>query len=142
MQNGHIDEETNARALVLIQPMREDKHVLKKVWSRIVRQGGTMGQQAVYSAMLMFYAFRRRELPLYARSIVIGTFGYFLTVFDAVPDLMPLIGYTDDLGVLSFGLVTIAAYINDEVRMKARKAVKRVFPQLDFVSLQAVDAKL
>jgi len=122
--------------------MEEQESVLVRVWTRIARNSKAIGQQTVYALMLMYYAFRRKGIPIYARSIVIGTFGYFLVVFDTVPDLIPLIGYTDDLGVLSFGLVTIAAYINDEVRIKARKAVRKVFPQLDLEMLHAVDVKL
>jgi uncharacterized membrane protein YkvA (DUF1232 family) len=136
------EDETKDLRLVLIEPMEEHESVLTKVWRRVTRHGSAIGQQTVYAAMLMYYAFRRKGIPIYARSIIIGVFGYFLAVFDAIPDLTPVIGFTDDLGVLSFGLVTIAAYINDEVRIKARQAVKKVFPQLDFEVLQAVDAKL
>ena len=39
---------------------------------------------------------------------------------DAIPDLSPFIGYTDDLGVLMYGLVMIAAYIDQDVRASAR----------------------
>lgn len=90
----------------------------------------------------MFYAFRRKDLPCYARGIVIGTLGYFLNPFDGIPDLSPLLGYTDDLGVLSFGLVSIAAHINDEIRIRARKGVQRIFRDVDLAQLQVVDARL
>ena len=142
MQIVQPDEETKERGLVLIEPMEEHESILAKVWGRISRHSSEIGQQTAYALMLMYYAFRSKRIPLYARSIVFGTFGYFLAVFDTVPDLIPLIGYTDDLGVLSFGLVTIAAYINDDVRIQARKAVRRVFPTMDLETLQAVDAKL
>lgn len=122
--------------------MKDKQRFLTSVWAKILKHSVAIGQKTVYSVLLMFYAFRRKETPTFARSIIIGVLGYFLAPLDAIPDLSPILGYTDDFGVLSFGLVTIAAYINDEVRINARKALKRLFGELDFESLKVVDAKL
>jgi hypothetical protein len=47
------------------------------------------------------------------------------------------------VGVLSFGLVTIACYVNDEVRIKARKKVKKWFGKsFDLAELKEVDDKI
>ncbi|HLF63018.1 MAG TPA: YkvA family protein [Saprospiraceae bacterium] len=122
--------------------MEEKERFFTSIWHKLLKHGKAIGQKTVYSVLLMFYAFRRNGTPHFAKGIIIGTLGYFLSPFDAIPDLSPIIGYTDDLGVLSFGLVAIAAYINDEVRIKARKALHRLFKELDLESLKAVDNKL
>lgn len=122
--------------------MKDKQRFLTSVWDKILKHSKAIGQKTVYSVLLMFYAFNRKETPRFAKGIIIGTLGYFLSPFDAIPDLSPIIGYTDDLGVLSFGLVTIAGNINDEIRIKARKALKRLFGELDFEALKVVDAKL
>lgn len=74
----------------------------------------------LYAALLMYYAFRRSDTPPWAKRIVMGAFVYLFTPLDAIPDLSPFIGYTDDLGVLMYGLVMIAAYIDQDVRASAR----------------------
>lgn len=89
-----------------------------KLFTRIIKKGGI---SLIYSALLLFYAFRRTDLPVWARSIILGALGYLLTPIDSIPDLTPFLGYTDDLGILSYALVMIAAYINDEVRQKAQR---------------------
>jgi hypothetical protein len=43
-----------------------------------------------------------RKRQAWAKNIILGTLGYLLAPFDAIPDLSPIIGYTDDIGVLSF----------------------------------------
>ncbi len=58
------------------------------------------GLKVVYSVLLMYYAYRRSDTPYWAKRIIIGVLGYFIMPFDALPDLTPIIGYTDDLGVL------------------------------------------
>ena len=113
-----------------------------KFWKKISRFAHQAGVKTVYSALLLFYAYRRKETPTWAKSIVLGTLGYLISPFDALPDLTPIIGYTDDIGVLSFGLVTIACYINDSVRANARQQLGRLFRDFREEDLQEVDAKL
>lgn len=100
------------------------------------------GLKVVYSALLMFYAFTRKETPVWAKNIILGVLGYFVAPIDAVPDLTPLIGYTDDLGVLSFGLVTIACYVNEEVRNRAKLRLRDWFGTYDEAELVEIDSQL
>ena len=100
------------------------------------------GLKVVYSVLLLYYAYRRSDTPIWAKRIIIGVLGYFISPIDALPDLTPILGYTDDLGVLSFGLVTIAAYINDEVRITARKKLQDWFGEFNVEELQEVDRQL
>jgi uncharacterized membrane protein YkvA (DUF1232 family) len=80
-----------------------------------------LSQQMIYAVLLLYYAYKRKETPPWAKKIILGSLAYFLSPIDSIPDLTPVIGFTDDLGVMSFGIVTIACYINEEVRTKARK---------------------
>lgn len=114
-----------------------------KFFDKIKKYAQQAGMKVVYTAMLLYYAYKRKETPMWARNVILGTLGYFISPIDALPDLTPLIGYTDDVGVLSFGLVTIACYVNDEVRIKARKKVKKWFGKsFDLAELKEVDDKI
>lgn len=110
--------------------------------SKIKQYFRDAGIKVVYSALLLYYAFTRKETPLWAKNIIIGVLGYFISPIDALPDLTPIIGYTDDLGVLSFGLVTLACYINTEVKGKAKNKLKDWFGEYDEKELEEVDAQL
>ena len=96
----------------------------------------------LYSALLMFYAFRRNETPSWAKRIIIGALVYLLVPVDAIPDISPVIGYTDDLGVLMYGLVMVAAYINDQVRSSARQKLKAWIGPVNESILTKVDRML
>lgn len=101
-----------------------------------------IGLKSVYTVLLMYFAYRRKETPFWAKNIVIGVLGYLLAPIDFMPDLTPIIGFTDDLGILSFGLVTIAAYINDDVRKKAREKLFKWFPNYNAAELVEIDRKI
>lgn len=120
----------------------KDRFTESRFWKFIERRSRSFGQGTIYTALLLFYAYKRKDTPGWAKRIVLGTLGYFLYPLDAVPDLSPLIGYTDDIGILSFGLVTIAAYVNQEVKDNARKHLQRWFKDTDEDAIQSVDKRL
>jgi len=119
-----------------------DKFSESKLWKKINAYAKESGQGTIYSALLMFYAWKRKETPTWAKNIVIGALGYFLSPIDGIPDLTPFLGFTDDLGVLSFGLVAISCYINDEVRNNARAKMTTWFGELNEEELDKVDEEL
>lgn len=103
----------------------------ERLANKINKTFGSLGQKVVYMVLLLYNAFRHDDTPAWAKNIIIGALGYFLSPFDAIPDLSPFLGYTDDLGIMSFGLVAIACYINDEVRDKAKGQLKNFFGTID-----------
>lgn len=111
-------------------------------WTKLQKHAKKLGVKTVYTALLFFYAFKRKDTPRWAKNIIIGTLGYLLAPIDLIPDLTPLIGFTDDLGLLSFGLVGIAAFINDEVKEQSREHLKKWFGDYDDDQLKQVDEQL
>lgn len=109
---------------------------------KIVAIAKSAGSRTIYTAMLLYFAYQRKDTPAWAKRIVLGALGYLVVPIDAIPDLSPFIGLTDDVGVLSFGLVTIAAYINDEVREKARAQVSKLLPTVEEEDFEAVEKQL
>ncbi|MDH3648694.1 MAG: DUF1232 domain-containing protein [Saprospiraceae bacterium] len=101
-----------------------------------------IGMQTVYAALLMFFAYKRTDTPTWAKRIILGALAYLLAPVDLLPDLSPFFGFTDDLGVLLFGLVSIAAYINKDIREKARAQLGQWFGTIDMEQLSAVDRHL
>ncbi|MEM9887767.1 MAG: YkvA family protein [Bacteroidota bacterium] len=112
------------------------------LWNSLRNFAKSIGVKTSYMILLLFYAYKRKETPAWARRIVIGTLGYFITLFDAIPDLTPFVGFTDDIGILSFGLVTIAAYINEDVRTQARERLGKWFGEYEEQELVEIDQKL
>lgn len=98
-----------------------------------------LGVKLAYIALLQFYAYKNPSTPRWAKNIILGALGYLLTPIDTVVDVTPFIGYTDDIGVLSFALVTISAYITDDVKIKARKKLQKWSGTLDMKSIQEVE---
>lgn len=114
----------------------------KRLMSLLKKGFAFLGVKVLYSALLLFYAYQRSETPIWAKNIILGTLGYLISPIDMLPDLTPVLGYTDDLGVLSFGLVTIASYVNIETKEKAKEKMNSWFPTWDKSLVQEIDDKL
>lgn len=111
-------------------------------WAKLGRYARRIGLKAVYTALLMFYAYQRKETPFWAKNIILGVLGYLLAPLDFLPDLAPIIGFTDDIGILTVGLVTIASYVNDDVRVKARTKIEQWFPDYNKEEIIEIESKL
>ena len=59
--------------------------------------------------------------PLWVKAIAAAALAYFILPLDAIPDLLPIIGLSDDISVLTAALTAISVHITDEHRRKARE---------------------
>ena len=98
---------------------------------KLTRYAKTAGKEVVEKALWLYYATQEETTPAWAKTTIYGALGYFIMPLDAIPDLSPLIGYSDDLGVLALAIATVAAYINDGVKEKTTKKMKEWFNNED-----------
>lgn len=101
-----------------------------------------MGASLVYAVMLLFYAYQEPDTPKWAKSTIIGAIGYLISPIDSIPDLTPFLGFTDDMGIVMFGLVTIACYITEDVRVKAKTRLLNLLPRTEDEIFAEIDSRL
>lgn len=89
-------------------------------WEKIRKFGKKAGYKVVYAALLLFYCLKDGNVPAWAKTVIIGSLAYFISPLDAIPDIVPVAGFTDDLGSLVAALGIVAVYINDDIRQKAK----------------------
>ena len=107
-----------------------------KLWNKIAQFGKQIGGQGVYSALLLFYAYKRTDTPRWAKNIIIGVVGYFIAPIDVIPDLTPILGYTDDIKLLAVAVGTLGAYINADVKEQAKGKLRswNIDPSTDLLA--------
>ncbi len=94
---------------------------------KLARAALAAGREVVEKALWLYFAAQRPDTPGWAKATVYGALAYFIMPFDAIPDLAPVAGYTDDLGVLLVAVATIARYVDDSVKEQARATMTRWF---------------
>lgn len=58
---------------------------------------------------------------------MMGALAYLLLPTDGIPDFLPVIGFTDDIGIIAASLATVAFYINDRVKAQAKEKISDWF---------------
>ncbi|MBL4865016.1 MAG: DUF1232 domain-containing protein [Pseudomonadales bacterium] len=96
-------------------------------WSKAKGFARTAGIEVMSKATLLFYAAKSDKTPLWAKTIIYGALGYFINSMDAIPDLTPVVGFADDLGVLVAAIAAVAAFISPESKRKAEIKIEQWF---------------
>src|SRR6201991_2672894 len=72
-----------------------------------------------------YYCAFDSRTPRHVQAALLGAIAYFVLPFDFVPDMLPVLGFTDDAAVLATALRMVATHITPEHRDAARAALKR-----------------
>ncbi len=100
---------------------REKSRVRRTFWPKF-RRLATRLPFAEDLVAAYFCAFDR-DTPRRVQVALIGALAYFVLPFDFVPDMMPLIGFTDDAAVLATAIKLVASHITPRHREAARRVI-------------------
>lgn len=100
-------------------------------WNKIKNVFRKAGIKVVYTALTLYYTYQKKDTPTWAKGVIIGALGYFISPIDAIPDITPGIGYADDIGVLLAAVATVSAYIDGEVKQYAKAKLHDWFGDFD-----------
>lgn len=98
-----------------------------RFWKKLAPNARSIGRGAVEKALYLYYAVQNPATPKWARRVIYGALGYFILPLDAIPDLAPLIGYTDDMAVMAAALATVTFYITPDVKAQAHRKMAEWF---------------
>ena len=102
---------------------REQAYVRRRFWSKLRRFAAAL--PFAEDLLTAWYCAFDRETPRRVQAALVGALAYFVLPFDVIPDMMPVLGFTDDAAVLATALRLVATNIRDEHREAARAALKR-----------------
>lgn len=94
-------------------------------WKKITQYAKKAGEGTITQALKLYYAAKDPDTPAWAKTTIYGALGYFISPIDAIPDFTPVLGYTDDLGVLAAAIGIVALHIKEEHAEQARQTLKR-----------------
>lgn len=129
-----------------IKELENEKYVVAysedKLFNKIIKFAKKAGIKLVYVVLLLFYTLQKSTTPKFAKSIIIGGLGYFIMPLDIVSDFIPVIGFTDDLTALISVLITVALFIDEDIKLKSKLKLREWFGDFDHKELDDVDDKL
>lgn len=78
---------------------KKKEFVEENLWVKLEKFGKKIS--FAKDIVALFRYMQDPNVSWYRKSIVVGALVYFIVPIDAIPDLTPLVGYLDDLGVIT-----------------------------------------
>ena len=114
----------------------------ESLWEKIKKFSKAAGVKVVYAVLLLYYAMKDSGVSLKTKLFIAASLGYFIMPADAILDFTPLIGYSDDLGVLLFALKQVSSAITPAVKEKAHSKITEWFPDADENEMAELEQKM
>src|SRR6266571_4661088 len=73
-----------------------------------------------------YYCAFDRDTPLHVKATLVGAIAYFVLPIDAIPDVLPVLGFTDDAAVLATAIKLVSGHILPAHKEAARNALNRL----------------
>ena len=96
-------------------------------WQKVKKYAKRAGEEVIEKALQLYYAAQDPDTPVWAKTVIYGALAYFIMPVDAIPDAIPVAGFTDDLGALAAALSTVAKFITPEIEKQARAKLRDWF---------------
>jgi uncharacterized membrane protein YkvA (DUF1232 family) len=96
-------------------------------WAKVRTAALAAGREGIHKALCLYYSACDPATPMWAKGAILGALGYFIFPIDAIPDAIPVIGYSDDLAVLAAAVLAVAAHLTPEHRKRADETIRTWF---------------
>lgn len=94
---------------------------------KIAKYGKLIGMEVLYKVVQLWYVLQRDDVPKSTKALIMGALGYLIAPLDFLPDLTPILGYSDDMVAVTFAMLKIQGYIDDGIREKAKTFLANIF---------------
>lgn len=96
-------------------------------WDKVKSVAGKAGEKVIRTALILFYCMKSSNTNVKDKAIIIGALGYFILPVDLIPDIIPVLGFTDDLAALTLAYNSVKKSATPDVVAQADTKVKEWF---------------
>lgn len=98
-----------------------------RLWKKIERVAKKVGATVLLPVFTLYYMLQDDKVSLQHKAYIVGALGYFILPIDLIPDgVLPVIGFTDDIAVMTLVLKLVKDSITPEIKARANQRVAEV----------------
>ncbi len=117
----HMEFAVIPKHIDIEQAGRDEQLVARGFWPKFRRVAARL--PFAEDLLAAYYAATDRRTPRSVRAVLLAALAYFVLPADAIPDVAPLLGFTDDAAVLAAALKTLARHIRPDHHRRAQQAL-------------------
>lgn len=92
--------------------------------SKLNKVGKKLGSYVLEKVVLLYFVLKDSDTPAKSKVFIMSALGYFILPVDLIPDIIPILGYGDDLALLIKVIHSVSKNIKEEHRIEAKKKVE------------------
>ncbi|MBM3071566.1 DUF1232 domain-containing protein [Enterobacter sp. RHBSTW-00994] len=96
-------------------------------WAKAKMYCKSIGRTSLEQVFTLYYALESEKCSTKDKTIIYGALAYLVSPIDLIPDLTPVLGYTDDMAMIAAALVAVTGCIDDVVKGKAKGKADELF---------------
>lgn len=96
-------------------------------WKKVKSVAKKAGAEVIFTALKLYYVASSESTPFWAKTVIYGALGYLIIPADLIADVIPVVGYVDDLAVMAMALGTVECFLTEDVILQARKKLSEWF---------------
>lgn len=100
---------------------KQEKSVRRNFWRTLARAADRI--PFAEDVVAAYYTALDTNTPTRVRMTLMGALAYFVLPFDSIPDVLALVGFTDDIAVLTLAIAAVRSHMTDAHRLAARRAI-------------------
>jgi uncharacterized membrane protein YkvA (DUF1232 family) len=106
---------------------KETKFSSNNLFNKISKVFKLAGKGLIEKVFLLYSVLSDENVAGHTKLTILSGLSYFILPFDAIPDFLLGIGFTDDLSVLMGIIYMLSSTITQEHKEKANKLIKKYF---------------
>jgi uncharacterized membrane protein YkvA (DUF1232 family) len=103
---------------------RDEASVREGLWTKLQKFAASL--PIAEDLLTAYYCAFDRNTPNHVRAALLGALAYFVLPIDVMPDLLPIVGFSDDAVVLAGAIRLVWVHIQPAHREAAREALTRL----------------
>ena len=105
----------------------QENYSESKLLTKITSVARWAGAKMVYAVLLLYYVLRSPNVSMADKSKIYGALGYFILPTDLILDIIPIVGYSDDMAAIMWAIHTVAKNITPEIKEQAKAKLSEWF---------------
>ena len=98
-----------------------------RFWKKVERVAKKVGATVLLPVFTLYYMLQDDKVSLRHKAYIVGALGYFILPIDLIPDgILPVIGFTDDIAVMTLVLKLVKDSITPEIKARANARVSEI----------------
>lgn len=113
-----------------------------KLLRKLHRSAEKLGIKLLFYVFILYFLISDKDIPFKTRLVFMAALGYFILPMDLISDLLPGLGFTDDLAFILYAVSTGSEYITAEIKDKAKTRINSILKKENDYSFDNDDQDL